>query len=264
MEFVTAEEVLVAVKEVRRIRDTHGTIRYVGISGYPVPLLCELAEMILRETGEPLDAVMSYANFTLQNTTLGSQGIERLKAAGVSVVPNASVLGMGLLRSAGVPVGGKGDFHPAPRILRDRVMEAAKFVGQKGERLEVVSIRWGLETWAREGAALGGVGGIGISVMGVSNLEELEETMRVWNSVLDGLPISARKVENKQKDWSLARRKEIERMALGVWDILGEWKDYAWASPDEGYVNIRVVKGVIDDLALMPLVEDDLSKVSRL
>ena len=264
VEFVSADEVLGAVKELRRIRDTQGTIRYVGISGYPVPLLCELAEMVLRETGEPLDAVMSYANFTLQNTSLGSQGMQRLKAAGVSVLPNASVLGMGLLRDVGVPVGGKGDFHPAPKELRSRVMEAARFVGKKGERLEVVSIRWGLDTWSREGAALGGVGGIGVSVMGVSNVEELEETMKVWNSVLDGLPISGREVEEDKRDWSLSRRKEIERLALGVWDILGEWKDYAWASPDVGYVNIRVIKGVIDDISPTPTVKDDPSKVSRL
>jgi hypothetical protein len=44
-------------------------------------------------------------------------------------------------------------------------------------------------------------------------------------------------------------------LAKGVWEILGGWKDYAWPSPDEDYVNIRVVKGVIDN---------DLSKVSRL
>ncbi|KLP12501.1 L-fucose dehydrogenase [Fusarium fujikuroi] len=58
VEFVSPEEVLAAVTELRRLRD-QGLIRYVGISGYPVDTLASLAEMILRETGEPLDAVMS-------------------------------------------------------------------------------------------------------------------------------------------------------------------------------------------------------------
>lgn len=263
MEFVTPSEVLTAVKELRRIRDVEGTIKYVGISGYPVPLLCELAELVLKETGEALDAVMSYANFTLQNEGLKG-GLERLKRAGVGCVPNASPLGMGLLRSKGVPVGGKGDFHPAPKELRRRVAEAARWIEKKGEKLEVVSIRWGLETWAREGATVGGVGGIGVSVMGVSNLDELEETMRVWNSVLDGLPVPGREVAKEEREWSLERRKAVDKLANGVWKILGEWKDYAWPSPDDGYVNIRVVKGVVDDLAPMPVVKDDLSKVSRL
>jgi D-arabinose 1-dehydrogenase len=265
VEFVTPEEVLTAVRELRRIRDTNGTIKYIGISGYPVPLLCELAELVFAETGEPLDAVMSYANFTVQNTTLLTEGMARLKRAGVSVVPNASPLGMGLLRSAGVPVGGKGDFHPAPQKLRERVMEAAKFVESKGERLEVVSIRWGLETWAREGAVLGGKGAIGVSVMGVSNLAELEETMRVWNSVLDGLKIQGREVAQNERQWSLERGKDVEAKVDGVWAILGEWRNYAWPSPDEGYVNIRAVKGVVDEMAPLPvLAKDDLSKASRL
>jgi aryl-alcohol dehydrogenase-like predicted oxidoreductase len=263
VEFVSPQEVLVAVRELRRIRDEEGTIKYVGISGYPVPLLCELSEMVLKETGEGLDAVMSYANFTLQNERLKG-GVESLRAAGVGCVPNASPLGMGLLRSKGVPVGGKGDFHPAPKELRGRVMEAVRWIERKGEKLEVVSIRWGLETWAREGAALGGVGGIGVSVMGVSNLEELEETMRVWNSVLDGLPVPGREVAKEKREWSLERRKEVDKLAKGVWEILGRWKDYAWPSPDEDYMNIRVVKGVIDDVAPLPAVKDDLSKVSRL
>lgn len=255
VEFVTPAEVLVAVQELRRIRDTTGTIKYVGISGYPVPVLCDLAEMVLRETGEPLDVVQSYANFTLQNTTLKTLGLERLKKAGVSVVPNASVLGMGLLRSQGVPIGGQGDWHPAPRGLRRAVMEAASLAETEGERLEVVAIRWGLETWARAGAAVGGLGAIGVSVIGVSTLMELEETMRVWNSVLDGLPGRDSAVDQEDRIWSIQRSKHVRILAGNIWKVLGGWKDYAWASPDKGFVNTRVLKGA---------VEADLFKASRL
>jgi len=241
-----------------------GTIKYVGVSGYPVPLLCEIAEMVLRETGEPLDAVQSYANFTLQSTILETEGLERLKRAGVSVVPNASVLGMGLLRTQGVPIGGTGDFHPAPRELRRKVTEAARFVERKGERLEVVALRWGLERWSRVGAGVGGAGALGISVIGVSNLKELEEAMKVWNSILDGLPGKEGLVVKKDRDWSIARRKAVEDLAQGIWEVLGKWKDYVWASPDENYVNIRTVKGIVDVVASIPLLKNDLSKLSRL
>jgi len=105
---------------------------------------------------------------------------------------------------------------------------------------------------------------IGVSVMGDSNLEELDETMRVWSSVLDGLPIPGREVAKDKREWSLERRKDVDKMAQGVWEILGKWKDYAWPSPDEGYVNIRVVKRVFDDITPLALVKDDLSKASRL
>jgi D-arabinose 1-dehydrogenase len=143
------------------------------------------------------------------------------------------------------------------------VLEAARWVEGKGEKLEVVSIRWGLENWAREGARLGGVGAIGVSVMGVSNLEELEETMRVWNSALDGLPVPGREVAKEKRQWSLERKRDVDELANGVWEILGGWKNYAWPSPDEGYVNVRAVKGVVDEVAPL-LVINDLSKSSRL
>lgn len=259
MEFVTPAEVLAAVQELRRIRDTTGTIKYVGISGYPVPLLCELAELVLKETGEPLDVVQSYANFTLQNTTLQTLGVERLKKAGVNVVPNASPLGMGLLRCQGVPIGAGGDFHPAPRELRKAVMEAANLAEANGERLEVVAIRWALENWTRAGAAVGGLGAIGVSVMGVSNLRELEETIRVWNSVCDGLPRKDSSVDQKDRIWSIQRSRDVGELAEKIWKALGQWKDYAWASPDKDYVNTRLVKGFTDDT-----VPTDILKASRL
>ena len=210
VEFVTPEEVLTAVRELRRIRDTEGTVRYVGISGYPVDVLCSLAELVLRETGEPLDAVMSYANFTIQNTRLLTEGLPRLLAAGVDVVPNASPLGMGLLRREGVPIGSMGDFHPAPNGLRSAIHESSAWIDNQGEKLEVVAIRFALESWLRHGSSTGALGPplapsassdpgflsattmgvgekLGVSVMGVSNLDELNETLRVWRSIVEGL-----------------------------------------------------------------------------
>jgi hypothetical protein len=263
VEFVSPEEVLQAVKELRRIRDETGTLKYVGISGYPVSTLCDLAEMVLRETGEALDAVMSYANYTLQNTKLYTEGLPRLKAAGVDVVLNASPLGMGLLRRDGVPVGGQGDFHPAEDGLRKACREASDFCRAHGEKLEVVAIRFALENWLRDGAEVGSTGGsvsvmtprgeseeqykgrkLGVSVMGVSKMEELEETMRVWRSILDGDgdgeqdKVAAGQAPD-ERERSLARESEIQRLAEGIRSVLGEWVDHSWASPGPDFVNMR-------------------------
>ncbi|KAL1986811.1 hypothetical protein VTN96DRAFT_5464 [Rasamsonia emersonii] len=294
VEFVTPQEVLEAVRELRRIRDAEGTIRYVGISGYPVDVLCSLAEMVLRETGEPLDVVMSYANFTVQNTRLLTEGLPRLLAAGVDVVPNASPLGMGLLRRQGVPIGGMGNWHPAPDGLRNAIHAASKWVDEQDEKLEVVAIRFALETWLREGASAGALGPplarsadadagylsvahlgtgnrLGVSVMGVSNLDELNEILRVWRSIIDGLETDDAEVASQadhaeknldqshdekatsqlppavltpteglitDREWSRARRKRIQDLAQGIRSILGpEWVDYAWPSPGPDFVN---------------------------
>ncbi|KAL9089252.1 MAG: hypothetical protein Q9165_005820 [Trypethelium subeluteriae] len=266
VEFVSPEEVLEAVKELRRIRDETGTIKYVGISGYPVPTLCDLAERVKEETGEPLDIVMSYANFTVQNSTLLSKGVSRLQAAGVDVVPNASPLGMGLLRQCGPPIIGE-DWHPSPPGLRAIVHRASNFVDCHDEKLEVVAIRYALETWLREGSVVGsrgdpasGVQGeresneqnlggkkLGVSVMGVSSGSELEKTMQVWRSILDGL-------ENGQEtairagrwkrdhEWSLNRQKAVQLLTEGIQEMLEGWLDYTWPSPPPDFVNTRAQK----------------------
>ncbi|KAL2759907.1 hypothetical protein ACRALDRAFT_2116077 [Sodiomyces alcalophilus JCM 7366] len=100
VEFVPPADVVSAVRELRRLRDAENRIRYVGISGYPLPVLADLAALILRETGEPVDAVQSYSHFCLQNDRLAHDDIlRRFRDAGVAVVTNASMLSMGLLTS---------------------------------------------------------------------------------------------------------------------------------------------------------------------
>lgn len=273
VEFVSEAEVLEAVKELRRIRDEDGTVKYVGISGYPVHVLCRLAEMVVQETGEPLDAVMSYANFTLQNTRLRTEGIPRLVSAGVDVVPNASPLGMGLLRRQGVPVGAMGNWHPAPDELRKAVQTASQWADEQGEKLEVIAVRFALENWLKEGSTVGTsgeppgsadapyatgpnkAGKLGVSVMGVSNMDELDETMRVWRSVLDGLaddpetrsgPITSSDVLDDH-EWTTQRRQRIRTLATGVRHVIGDYIDRTWDSPGRDFVNQRTIKGVTEE-----------------
>ncbi|KAK4493858.1 hypothetical protein PRZ48_015043 [Zasmidium cellare] len=263
VEFVSEDEVMEAIRELRRIRDEEGTIRYIGISGYPLPVLCSIAKRVLRETGEPLDAVMSYANFTLQNQLLASTGIHELKEAGVDVVPNASPLGMGLLRREGVPVGSMGNWHPSSNELRTAVKRASDFCDRHDEKLEVIAIRYALESWLTIGASVGSrgdpasgvpwkresnmqVGGnrLGVSVMGVSKASELEKTMQVWRSILDGLENGAETARlagrwKRDHEWSLNRQKAVQILADGIQEHLDEYLDFVWESPPKGFINKR-------------------------
>lgn len=240
VEFVTPAEVLGAIKELRRIRDEDGSIKYVGICGFPVDVLCDMAEMILRETGEPLDIIQSYGNYTVQNQRLKTRGLKRLKDAGVTVVPNASILGMGLLRTQDVPSGSMGNWHPAPDGLRKVCKDAVQICKEKNETLENVATRWALEHWLVDGADVGtassGLKGqkIGVSVIGVSNLVELEGALKVWQSVQDGVQIG---VEEIRKTDSFNRKSHIDEIVAGIQGVLGEWNDFVWDSPEEGFVN---------------------------
>lgn len=252
-EFVSPAEVLEAIKELRRLRD-QGLVRYVGISGYPVDVLASLAEMIYRETGEPLDAVLSYGNFSVQNTRLGRpENLQRFRAAGVECVLNASMLGMGLITTRGADNAPMASWHPAPPALRKACNDLALVAQSSGERLEEVAIRWALEDWAHIGAEFGttayGRGGgnrVGASVMGVSSVAELDETWKLWKSVA-GL---ASGMGWNRSD--LQRRDKIGRVVRdGMWPRLGEWKDYAWESGGSSFVNTREKFGVIpkDEIA---------------
>ncbi|KAK5995365.1 D-arabinose 1-dehydrogenase [Cladobotryum mycophilum] len=244
VEFVPPAQVVTAVQELRRLRD-QGLIRYVGISGYPVELLASLAERVLRETGEPLDAILSYGNFCIQNTTLGrSDLLERFRLARVECILNASMLNMGLLTTRGADKGPMASWHPAPTELRKACNDLAAIAQNSGEHLEEVAIRWALENWARVGAlfgttAYGGGPRIGASVMGVTAVTELEETWELWTSVI-GLLTSARNRAAAQRRDKIAALVRDE-----MWPSLGDWKDYSWESGGETFVNARERFGAI-------------------
>lgn len=234
VEFVSATEAMAAVAELRRLRD-EGYIRYVGISGYPLDVLCDLAAQIRDESGEPLDAVLSYGQFTMQNTTLYSQALPRLRKAGVEVVLTASMLGLGLLTTRGIDAGIMRNWHPAPAELKAamRRVVAALAVESDAEftRIEPVALAYAQGMWGRLGAEagtlLGRVDGSkqGVCVMGVATIAELDETLAWW-----------RETANPSSEQLERVRKLVEEK---LWPIMGEWKDRGWESPGPGFVNTR-------------------------
>ena len=268
VEFMSPAEVLTGIRTLRAIRAETRAVRHVGICGYPVDVLAALAELVLSETGEPVDIVQSYANYTVQNQRLGGQ-LARFVGAGVEVVANASPLGMGLCRSQGVPVGTSGGvWHPAPDGLRRKCKEAAEWVGGEGERLENVAVRFAVEGWMQEGSMVGSRGvtpaeavrmlksgrqvdvperaerqgeqkpRLGVNVMGVSALSELQDTMAVYGDAL-----AARSDTDTNTN---SRGQQVKDMVEHIRkNILGdEWADYAWESPEPGFVNTREKFGV--------------------
>lgn len=242
VEFVSAAEVLGAVTELRRLRD-EGVIRYVGISGYPVETLASLSEMILQKSSEPIDAVLSYGQFCLQNTRLAqAELLDRFASAGVDCILNASMLGMGLLTSQGINSLPMGAWHPAPPELREACHGLATIAATEDRHLEEVAIKWALRNWIHQGSRFGTKlyksksdgkfpARIGASVMGVSTVDQLEETWELWQSVI---------VEQGQDTInSLVEDK--------MWPSLGRWKDYAWESGGPSFTNTRKVSGIVPD-----------------
>lgn len=229
VEFVSQEAVLEAIAELRLLRE-EGLVRYVGVSGYPLHVLTATAKLVLDRTGEPLDAVLSYSHFTLQNTALSApRTLAAFRAARVDVLLNASMLSMGLLTSRGVYAAPMGAWHPAPPALRTKCRDLRTFAEAEGMGLEEAAIRWSMAAWATAASSFGtsshGGRKTGVSVAGVSSVAELEETWRVWTEVAAG-------GEDGKTD--VVRRLAEDKM----WPALGGWKDYTWASPGEDYVAV--------------------------
>jgi hypothetical protein len=182
--------------------------------------------------------------------------LDRFQKAGVECLPNASMLGMGLITTRGADNSPMASWHPAPPELRDACNSLALIASRCGEHLEEVAIRWALENWAHAGSRFGSVaypqqllsevrmdeGGsparIGISVMGVSNVDELEETWALWKSVAG--------LANHVDERAAKRKDRINRIVTEqMWPKLGAWKDYSWQSGGEPYTNVRQAKGVV-------------------
>jgi aryl-alcohol dehydrogenase-like predicted oxidoreductase len=250
-EFVSPDEVVAAVTELRRLRD-EGLIRYVGICGYPVDVLARLAAHVLDKTGEPLDAVQTYGHCCIQNAKMTQpELLEQFRQARVECITSASPLNMGLLTTRGVDAGRQSLWHPAPPGLRTTCHGLSKIAQDAGERMEEVTIRWAMETWGRVGAQFGsteysaGAGStaatplprMGISVVGVTSVDELQDAWRLWKGVVQA-SLAA-------DDASAERSRTVESLVRDrMWPALGEWKDYSWASPGD-VVNKNKTMGVI-------------------
>lgn len=83
--------------------------------------------------------------------------------------------------------------------------------------------------------------------MGVSKSSELEKTMQVWRSILDGLENgeeTARRAGRWKRDheWSRNRQHAVQILADGIREHLDEYVDFTWDSPGEGFVNKRAAK----------------------
>lgn len=109
------QETLPALQRVRE----QGKARFIGITGYPLAIYPRVLDRA------PVDTVLSYCHYTLNDTSLEGL-LPYLQAKGVGII-NASPLAMGLLTERGAP-----DWHPAPEPLKAACAKAAAFCRARG------------------------------------------------------------------------------------------------------------------------------------
>jgi L-galactose dehydrogenase len=114
----------------RRLQEA-GKARFVGVTGLPLRSLRAVAEHA------PLDTVLSYCNYSLNNTLLQSD-LSFFAGHGVGVI-NASPLSMGLLSRRGAP-----EWHPAPTKIKAACARAVAFCNEHGVDIAELAVQFAL------------------------------------------------------------------------------------------------------------------------
>jgi aryl-alcohol dehydrogenase-like predicted oxidoreductase len=96
IEFVDIEQIIAETIPAMRKVQEQGKARFIGISGYPMKIFRRVVD------STPLDCILSYNQYTLQNTRLADELLPEMTTAGVGVM-NAGPFSARLLTNAPLP-----------------------------------------------------------------------------------------------------------------------------------------------------------------
>jgi len=122
------DETLPALRKVQKA----GKVRFVGVSGYPMRLF----RFVLDQT--ELDVVLSYNQYTLQNTRFADELVPYLKAKGVGIM-NAGPFSARLLTNAPLP-----KWLKEPENVKAAARKAAEHCAQKGVDVAKLALQFSI------------------------------------------------------------------------------------------------------------------------
>lgn len=118
------------IPALRQVQET-GKARFVGITGFPLAIFPAIMDRI------DVDTVLSYAHYSLNDTTLGGL-LPYLQEKDVGII-GASPLSMGLLTNRGSP-----DWHPATDEIKGGCAAAAAFCREQGVDIAQLAVQYSL------------------------------------------------------------------------------------------------------------------------
>ena len=151
------DESLPALEKIKQ----SGKARAIGVTGLPLKIF----ETVLPRY--PLDTIISYAHYTLFDTTLTSI-LPLTQPRGIQVL-NASPVALGMLSPHGPP-----PWHPAPAALKEFVARVVAKWQAQGVSLAKLSLQHSLAQPA-----------IASTITGVASLAELENALSALSDPLD-------------------------------------------------------------------------------
>lgn len=132
IEFVPMQQIVdETLPALRRARD-QGKVRFIGISGYPQKIF----RFITDQTD--LDCVLSYNQYTLQNTRFAEETLPRLKSRGIGAL-NAGPFSARLLTRAPLP-----PWLKEPEEVRTAARRAADHCAARGVDIAQLALQFSL------------------------------------------------------------------------------------------------------------------------
>ena len=130
IEFVPMQQIVdETIPALRKIQKA-GKVRYIGFSGYPMKIF----RFILDQTS--VDCVLSYNQYTLQNTRFADEAIPYLKSKGVGVM-NAGPFSARLLTNAPLP-----PWLKEPEDVKAAARKAAEHCASKGVDIAKLALQF--------------------------------------------------------------------------------------------------------------------------
>jgi L-galactose dehydrogenase len=120
------------VPALRKLQE-QGKARYIGITGYSLKNLMEIAGQV------KVDSILSYCRYNLLITDMEAKLVPFAKKRGIGVI-NASPLHMGIITERGAP-----EWHPAPQAVRDAGQRVVAVCKARGVDASEVALRFCLD-----------------------------------------------------------------------------------------------------------------------
>ncbi len=130
IEFVPLQQIIdETLPALRRIQQS-GKVRFVGISGYPMKIFDVVSSQ------SELDCILSYNQYTLQNTRLADEIVPKLKAKNIGIM-NAGPFAARLLTNATLPV-----WFRDPKDVQAAAKKAAEYCQARGVDIAQLALQF--------------------------------------------------------------------------------------------------------------------------
>jgi len=130
IEFVPLQQIVEETLPALRKIQQSGKVRFVGISGYPMKIFKSVASQAA------LDCILSYNQYTLQNTRLVDDILPLMKQKNIGVM-NAGPFAARLLTNAPLPV-----WHRDSKEVQQTARRAAEYCQQQGVDIAQLALQY--------------------------------------------------------------------------------------------------------------------------